>query len=309
LKVYKDISEFKAITNAAVTTGTFDGVHYGHKQIINRLREAAKRNKSESVVLTFFPHPRMVLFPDDNELKQLNTLDERIELLEKSGVEHLIVQEFTKEFSRLSSLEFVRNILVNQIGTGTLVIGYDHRFGRNREGSFEHLKEFGPLYGFEIEEIPEQDINNIAVSSTKIRTALFDGEVEKANEFLGYDYFLTGTIIKGMQIGRTIGYPTANIEIKEKYKLIPADGVYAVKVNVKGQSHFGMLNIGFRPTVHGKIRTIEVYILNFDQDIYGQTIRVSFSKKIRNEQKFEGLEALKEQIRKDEIDVRKIFAI
>jgi riboflavin kinase/FMN adenylyltransferase len=302
MKVYTNIDEFKDVKNPIVTTGTFDGVHLGHQKIISRLKDVAKEVDGSTVLLTFSPHPRMVLFPDDNELKLLNTLPEKIELLEKYGVDHLIVYPFTKEFSRLTSIEFVRNILVNSIQTKRLVIGYNHHFGRNREGSFEHLKEYGPLYGFEVEEIPAKDIDHIQISSTKIRNALLIGDVKTATTYLGHIYSLTGTVVKGKQLGRTIGYPTANLQITDTYKLIPGDGVYAVKVKHKNTFYGGMLNIGNNPTVEGKGKSIEVNIFDFDKMIYGDEATIYFIERLRDEVKFNNLEELKEQLAKDKQD-------
>ena len=250
MKVYSSIDEFKHVKNAVVTTGTFDGVHLGHQKIISRLNDVAKAEQGETVLLTFFPHPRMVLFPDDNELKLLSTQSEKIELLEKFGVEHLIIHPFSKDFSRLTSIEFVRNILVNQLGTRKLVIGYNHHFGRNREGSFEHLKEFGPVYGFDVEEIPAKDIDNIEVSSTKIRNALLAGNIPVATSYLGHHYSLSGKVVQGKMNGRTIGFPTANIHVEDSYKLIPKDGVYAVQVIAEGMQYKGMMNIGNLSLIH-----------------------------------------------------------
>ena len=299
MKVYSSIDEFKHVKNAVVTTGTFDGVHLGHQKIISRLNDVAKAEQGETVLLTFFPHPRMVLFPDDNELKLISTQSEKIELLEKFGVEHLIIHPFSKDFSRLTSIEFVRNILVNQLGTRKLVIGYNHHFGRNREGSFEHLKEFGPVYGFDVEEIPAKDIDNIEVSSTKIRNALLAGNIPVATSYLGHYYSISGKVVQGKMNGRTIGFPTANIHVEDRYKLIPKDGVYAVKVIAEGMQYKGMMNIGNNPTVEGKGRSIEVNIFNFDNDIYGKEITVSFEVKLRDEIKFESLDALKKQLSQD----------
>lgn len=284
-----------------VTTGTFDGVHLGHQQIIKRLREIAEKEGGETVLLTFSPHPRMVLFPDSNEIKLLTTEHEKIELLEKYGIDHLIIHPFTKEFSRLSSLEFVRNILVNKIGTSKLVIGYNHHFGRNREGKFEHLKEYGPVYGFEIEEIPAQDVDNINVSSTKIRNAIKNGDIFTANLFLGHQYSLRGVVVEGDKIGREIGFPTANIMVKETYKLIPGDGVYAVDVYVNNVEYKGMLNIGIRPTLDKHENVTEVNIFDFDQNIYGEEIVINFRKRIRDEVKFNDLSSLKNQLIKDKL--------
>jgi len=308
MKVYTNIEEFKDVKNPIVTTGTFDGVHLGHQKIISRLKDVAKKHQGETVLLTFYPHPRMVLFPEDNELKLLNTQQEKIQLLEKYGVDHLIIYPFTKEFSRLTSVEFVRNILVNSIHTKKLIIGYNHHFGRNREGSFEHLKEFGPIYGFEVEEIPAKDIDSIEISSTKIRNALLSGDVEMATTFLGHAYSLAGKVIKGYQKGRIIGYPTANIEVEDKYKLIPGDGVYAVKVEVRGKLYGGMLNIGNNPTIEGKGRSIEVNIFDFNETIYGEDATIFFIKRLRNELKFAGLEELKDALAIDKQNALKILA-
>jgi riboflavin kinase/FMN adenylyltransferase len=306
MKVYTSIEDFKNVKNPVVTTGTFDGVHLGHQKIISRLQDVAKEHDGETVLLTFYPHPRMVLFPEDNELKLLNTQSEKISLLEKYGIDHLIIYPFTKEFSRLSSIEFVRNILANQIKTKRLVIGYNHHFGRNREGSFEHLKEYGPLYGFEVEEIPAKDIDHVEISSTKIRKALQTGDVKTAETYLGHSYSLSGKVVAGKQLGRTIGYPTANLFVEDKYKLIPADGIYAVHVEQNGAMYSGMLSIGNNPTVEGKGRSIEVNIFDFDKDIYGQQATVYFIERLRDEVKFNNLEELKIQLAKDKEDTLRI---
>lgn len=306
MKVYTSIEDFKDVRNAVVTTGTFDGVHVGHQKIISRLKEVAKEENGETVLLTFYPHPRMVLFPDDNELKLINTQHEKIELLEKYGIDHLIIYPFTKEFSRLTSVEFVRNILVNKIKTKKLVIGYNHHFGRNREGSFEHLKEYGPLYGFEVEEISAEDIDNIEISSTKIRKALQTGDVKTAATYLGHPYTLSGKVVEGMKLGRTIGYPTANIVVDDMYKLIAVDGIYAVKLKHKDKMYAGMLSIGNNPTVEGKGHSIEVNIFDFNETIYGDMVTVYFIERLRDEQKFNSLDELKEQLAKDEADSLKI---
>lgn len=307
MKVYTNIDDFIGIKNPIVTTGTFDGVHVGHQKIIARLKTLAKEVDGETVLLTFYPHPRMVLFPEDNELQLINTQAEKIELLEQYGIDHLIIYPFTKEFSRLSSVEFVRNILVNTIKTKRLVIGYNHHFGRNREGSFEHLKEYGPLYGFDVEEIPAKDIDSIEISSTKIRTALLAGDVTTANTYLGHEFSICGKVVRGKQLGRTIGYPTANIQLQDKYKIIPADGVYAVKVRHNGQLYGGMLNIGNNPTIEGKGRSIEVNIFNFNMDIYNQDATIYFIERLRDEVKFNGLGELTKQLALDKINSERIL--
>ena len=290
-----------------VTTGTFDGVHLGHQQIIKRLIETATKSNGETVLLTFFPHPRMVLFPDYKPLL-LNTLEEKTVLLEKAGIDHLIIHPFNREFSMLSSKEFISEILVKTLQTKKLVIGYDHHFGKNREGSFDHLKEFGPIYGFDVEEIPAQEVEHTGVSSTKIRQALTKGDVETANSFLGYSYMLSGTVVKGRMIGRSIDFPTANLQVHDPFKLIPADGVYAVNVKRGKDQLKGMLNIGMRPTVDGKARTIEVNILDFNADLYGETLTLEFVKRLRDEIKFDGIESLKQQLFKDREQTRTILS-
>jgi riboflavin kinase/FMN adenylyltransferase len=301
MKVYRSLEELPQIKNAIVTQGTFDGVHAAHKIIVNRLKELARQHDGETVVMTFDPHPRMVLFPDDHGLKLLHTLDEKIEALDKAGVDHLVIIPFTKEFSRLSSLQFIRDIVVNQIGTKILVIGYNHRFGKNREGSFEHLKEYSSLYGFEVVEIPEQDVDEESVSSTRIRKALEAGDVKTANKYLGRNYSIHGSVLHGNQLGRTIGYPTANIHVSNQNKLIPADGVYAVRVTIGSKTYGGMLNAGYRPTVNGKTHSIEVNIFDFNEDIYNQFITIEYVDKLREEIKFNGLDALKNQLEKDKL--------
>jgi len=307
MKVHYNIDEIPAIKNAIVSQGTFDGVHMAHKKIIERLKQIASIKNGETVIITFEPHPRIVLLPLDHGLQLLSTLNEKINLLEKAGVDHLIILPFTKEFSRLSSEQFIRNILVNKIKTNTLVIGYDHRFGKNREGSFEHLKNSASLYGFEVEEIPEQDIDEIAVSSTKIRQALLNNDIQTAQKYLGNSYSLEGEVIKGKQLGRTIGYPTANIEVENSYKLIPQDGVYAVWVWYNKVRFGGMLNIGNNPTIKDKGRSIEVNIFDFEKEIYTENLKIEFVSKLRNEEKFNGLEALKNQLDLDKQNAMKIL--
>jgi riboflavin kinase/FMN adenylyltransferase len=299
LRIYHNINEFIGCHNPVVTLGTFDGLHYGHLQIIEKLKKAAKEINGETVVITFSPHPRLVLFPDDNELKLLSDKEEKIKLFENTGIDYLIIHPFTKEFSRLSTVEFVRDLLVNKLGTRKLIIGYDHRFGRNREGSLEQLKEFETAYGFEVLEIPKQEVDHIAVSSTKIRNALLAGEIKTANSFLGYPYRLTGTVIRGSKLGREIGFPTANLKIDDKHKLIPSNGVYAIKADIDGKTYSGMMNIGLRPTVDGKNLAIEAHLFNFGKDIYDKKISISFFDKLREEKKFESIEKLRKQLLED----------
>lgn len=298
MKIYHSIEEFQKVSNAVVTTGTFDGVHIGHQKIIDRLRSIADSIEGETVLLTFFPHPRMVLF-SDSDIKLISTKNEKIKLLEAAGVDHLIIHPFSRAFSRLSSVEFVRDVLVNKIGTKRLVIGYNHQFGRNREGTFEHLKEYGPVYGFKVEEISAQDVDEISVSSTKIRKALNKGLVAVAAEYLTRPFFLSGIVVKGNNLGTKIGFPTANIQVLDSHKIIPANGVYAVRVSVNDNQHQGMLNIGVRPTVDGSEKTIEVHIINFNNDLYGEEIDIEFIAWIREEQKFDSVDALKAQLQLD----------
>lgn len=307
MTIYHRLEDFQRLDYAVVTSGTFDGVHVGHQKILARVNEIAKKNGGESVLITYWPHPRLVLYPDDTTLKLLNTFEEKAELLREQGIDHLLRIPFTKEFSKLTSEEFIQKVLVETIATKKLVIGYDHRFGNNREGRFEHLKANASKYGFEVEEISKQEVDHIGVSSTKIRNALFSGEVHLAKELLGKDYSISGRVIKGEKIGRMIGFPTANIEIDSKHKLIPADGAYAVKVDINGSLYSGMMNIGFRPTVQGKTKTIEVHIFDFDKDLYGENIRIYFKKRIRDERKFEDVEALKAQLALDKMEALKIL--
>ena len=299
MKIYHSLDDFTRLDYAIVTSGTFDGVHLGHQKILARLKEIAGKNKGETVVLTFWPHPRFILRPDDSSLKLLNTFEEKADLLKGQGIQHLIRIPFTKEFSQLSSEEFITKILVQTIGTKKLVIGYDHRFGKNREGSFEQLKLNGPAYGFDVEEIPRQDVDHVGVSSTKIRHALDQGDLQTATHLLGRFYSISGRVVKGDKLGRLMGFPTANIEIDTHHKLIPMDGIYAVKVEYAHQVFGGMLYIGNRPTVNGTKRNIEVNILNFESDIYGEDLTVHFIELIRNDMKFGDLETLKQQLEKD----------
>ena len=296
MKVFSSIPKFSSENKTIITIGTFDGVHLGHKVILNRLNKISKKTKHKSVLLTFFPHPRHVLQKDDQEMKLINTLNEKQYLLEKVGLDNLVMHEFTKEFSRIRSINFVRDILVEKLNVHTLVIGYDHHFGRNREGSIAELKVLSELYDFNIEMISPQLFQDVTVSSTKIRQLLEKGEIEKANHYLGYDFFINGEVVKGNGIGKTIGFPTANILIKNKWKLLPSDGVYAVKVNINDRCFKGMMNIGQKPTVDGKGKSLEVHIFDFSNDIYGKAIKVKVIKRIRDEKKFKDLQGLKKQL-------------
>ena len=325
MKIYNHIDEFVPLENAAVTIGTFDGVHLGHQKIIAQLKEEAKKINGETVILTFFPHPRMILHPEDQSIKLITTMPEKAELMKQLGVDHLIITPFTRDFSNLSPEEYIKNVLVDKIGTKRIVIGYDHRFGKDRQGGLSELQTFAHTYNYTVTEIAEQDINDIAISSTRIRTALQKGNIEEANEFLGHCFPLNGKVIKGDQIGRTLGYPTANIFIEEDYKLIPSDGIYAVEVSVQAaknknqeitnpympettfseQVYFGMAYIGHRPTINGISQNIEVNIFDFTQDIYHSKIRLTFRNFIRHDIKFSSLEELKNQLAQDKIDVLK----
>jgi len=298
LKLFHSINDFHSAKKTILTLGTFDGVHIGHKKILERLNQNTENGKYESLVLTFFPHPRMVL-QEKSEIKLLNTIQEKSKLLEATGIENLVIHPFNESFSRLTAEEFVHSILVDQFHIQKIIIGHDHRFGRNRTANIDNLIAFGAEYGFEVEQISAQEIQDVSVSSTKIRKALQDGNMALANEYLGYGYFLTGEVVKGKQLGRTIGFPTANIQIEEEYKLIPKNGVYVVKTFVDQKEVFGMMNIGFNPTVNGQKQTIEVNLFDFDANIYGQKLEISLLKYLREEQKFGSVDLLKEQLNLD----------
>ena len=310
MKIYKSIQEFNALPNAVVTTGTFDGVHIGHRKIIEQLTRTAREHSGESVILTFSPHPRMVLYPDERTLRLLNTAAEKISLLAEAGVEHLIIHPFSKEFSEMSYQQYISEILVRDIGAKMASGGGNtHHFGHAREGGFKQLLALAPALGFNVEEIPEQDVKNVAVSSTKIRQALEQGDVTDATAFLGYHYTLTGRVVEGNKIGRTLGYPTANVVPAEWYKLIPADGVYAVLVSIGNIHYKGMLGIGVRPTVGKDLqRTIEVNIFNFDKEIYGEEITLHFVQYLRPEEKFADLNAMMHQLHEDKQNSTGILA-
>jgi|TARA_Y100000385_G_scaffold68515_2_gene68422 riboflavin kinase / FMN adenylyltransferase len=296
----KAASDYKLLSNSVVTIGTFDGVHIGHKKIINRLVNIAKQEGLQAVVLTFFPHPRMVV-QSDTKIKMLNTIDEKNKLLEQQGIDHLVIKKFTKDFSRLSAQEYVRKVLVETLHVKHIIIGYDHHFGRNRTANIHDLKAFGEIYDFKVTEILAQEIDEVTISSTKIRQALNSGDVKTANTFLGYNFMISGTVVKGKGIGKTLNFPTANIRISESYKLIPKHGVYVVKTRILNTTVFGMMNIGVNPTVNGKLRSIEIHFFDFSQDIYGVYLEIEILKRLREEQKFDSLAELEKQLLKDAV--------
>ncbi|EKB50705.1 bifunctional riboflavin kinase/FAD synthetase [Cecembia lonarensis] len=308
MRIYEGTDHFGKVNNPVVTSGTFDGVHLGHQKILKRIRTIADEIGGETILITFWPHPRLVLYPNEHNLRLLTTFEEKTKLLKDFGIDHLLTIPFTKEFAALSSAEFIQQILVDTIKTRKLVIGYDHRFGKNREGGFDYLKANMHHFGFELEEISREDVDNVGVSSTKIRKALEEGKVEVANEYLGRPYELNGIIIKGQQLGRAIGFPTANIHIPHDYKLIPCDGAYAVTANVEGETHQGMLNIGNRPTVNGNSQTIEVNLFDFDGDLYDKRIAVQLKAYLRPEVKFSDLDELKGQLQQDKEAALRLLA-
>lgn len=298
MKVFTSISEFNSTKKTIVTIGTFDGVHIGHQKIIEKLIQGSKNSNCESLILTFFPHPRMILH-EASSIKLLNTINEKSGFLKKMGLDNLVIHPFDIKFSNLSAEEFVKTILVDSFNIQKIIIGYDHRFGKNRAANIDDLIAFGDKYGFEVEQISAQEVDSVSVSSTKIRDAIANGTMAVANEYLGYNYLLSGKIIKGKQLGRTIGFPTANIKIEETYKLIPKNGVYIVKSIIQEKTVFGIMNIGLNPTVNGEDLSIEVHFLDFDIAIYNTEITVSVIDRIRDEQKFSSIDLLKAQIQKD----------
>ncbi len=299
MQEHRPASAYKIESPSVITIGTFDGVHIGHRAILKRLVAAAEKDGLVSVLLTFFPHPRMVL-QQDSSLKMLNTLDEKKTLLEQTGLDHLVVHPFTHQFSRLTAVEYVRDILVNRLHAKKIIIGYDHRFGRNRTANIADLKEMGATYGFEVEEIGVQELDDVAVSSTKIRAALKEGEVSTAADYLGYPYMITGTVVRGKGVGNTWNYPTANLQPSESYKLIPKNGVYITQATVDGKNTFGITSIGTNPTVGGQTRTIETFFLDTDTNLYDQALQLEFLSFIREEETFKTVEALKAAIKNDE---------
>jgi riboflavin kinase / FMN adenylyltransferase len=321
MQVHHEINNLPIFKNAAITIGTFDGVHSGHLQIIKQLKREAEINKGESVIITFDPHPRMVIHTPDGGKKNiqlLNTLPEKIELLSKQQIDHLVVVPFTEEFSNQTAEDYISQFLVSNFQPKTIITGYDHRFGKNRSGDYKMLEKFQEEFNYKVKEIPAHILDHVTISSTRIRNALNSGEIAIANECLGYDYFFEGKVIEGNKLGRTLGFPTANLEIKDKNKLIPADGIYAVNVSIGKEKatddlfisesfHHGMMSIGIRPTIGDNKRMIEVNIFDFNENIYGRILRVYVKYFLRKEEKFNSLEELKHQIEIDEINARKLF--
>ncbi|MBE8715020.1 bifunctional riboflavin kinase/FAD synthetase [Sphingobacterium hungaricum] len=323
MKIYRNLNDFEALKSAVVTIGTFDGVHIGHQKILSRLKENAKECEGETVLLTFYPHPRLIINPDDDSLRLINDIEEKTHRLALEGIDHLIITPFTRDFSIQTPEEYITNVLVNKLGCKRIVIGYDHHFGKDRQGTIKDLEEMSSIFDFEVEQIPEQDIEDVAVSSTRIRESLIKGDVETANKYLGYSFELTGTVVRGDQIGRTIGFPTANLNVHESHKLIPAYGIYAVEVEIYPQVPSiaagdyitpqpermakGMCYIGTRPTVDGMNRKIEINLLDFKDDLYDKTLRIKFLHFIRHDEWFESLEVLQENIKKDEEAIRNYF--
>ncbi len=297
--VHDGYENLEGIKNAVVTIGTFDGIHLGHQEIISRIIELAKSVNGETALVTFWPHPRYVLSPNNENMKLLTTFDEKAEILSQLGLDHIVKVNFTKEFSQWTSEQFIQRIIISALHTKRLVIGYDHRFGKDREGGFEHLKKHSDRYGFKVEEIPKQTIDDVGISSTKIRNAVDEGKVELAHDFLGRFYEINGKVVSGDKIGKTLGFATANIHVEEPYKLVPADGAYAVIAEINSKQYKGMLNIGYRPTVDGKTKKIEANIFEFNDNIYGEKIKVSFIKRLRDEIKFDSKAELSNQLQKD----------
>jgi riboflavin kinase/FMN adenylyltransferase len=296
----KSAADYDQIKDSVVTIGTFDGVHLGHQKIIKRLVAIAHAEQLQALVLTFFPHPRMVV-QKDSSIKLINTIDEKADLIQDLGVDHLVVKAFTKDFSRLTALEYVRDVLVNTLHVKHIIVGYDHHFGRNRTANIKDLKEYGAFYGFKVTEIDAQEVGDVAVSSTKIRTALKEGAIKEANQFLGYPFMLNGSVVKGKGLGKTIQFPTANLKIEESYKLIPKKGVYLVHALIDNELVYGMLNIGTNPTVSAaNTLSVEVFFFNFNKNLYDTELSIHILDRIREEIKFTDLEALKVQLERDQ---------
>ncbi len=307
MNIYYSIGDFPSHKDTIVTIGTFDGVHRGHQKIINRLNKIANREGLESVVLTFNPHPRHVIYPDDQKLRLIHTIEEKIEVLSNTGLQNLVLHKFTKEFSRTKSLNFIRDILVNKLNMKYMVVGFDHHFGRNRQGTFDNLLELSDLYGFKIEKVPPQNLGEVTISSTKIRNAILEGDCKLANSYLDHAFSITGKVVEGNKIGTSIDFPTANIHIESPWKILPKDGVYAIKVFLKNEQFFGMLNLGNRPSISDNSFAIEAHLFNFKGSIYNEEIKIEFVERIRDEKEFADLSKLQSQLRIDEVKCKQVF--
>jgi riboflavin kinase / FMN adenylyltransferase len=316
MRVFRDLSNLPSFKNSVLTIGTFDGVHKGHQKLISRINQLAVENKGESIIITFHPHPRIVIQPEDKSLRLLNTIEEKIALLDKYGVHNLVIVPFSREFSEQAAEDYIANFLVRNFHPKNIVIGYDHKFGKDRSGDYHLLEEMKSKFGYSMEEILKETLDDIGISSTKIRNALLSGDVKLANDLLGHNYTLSGVVVRGLQNGRKLGYPTANLKVADEYKLIPKTGIYAVRVHYSRMQDVtaspevfsGMLSIGFNPTFDGKEQTIEVNILDFDGEIYGEQLTLEFVDYIRDEKKFASLEDLVDAIKNDEQVTRSIFS-
>lgn len=310
MRVFRDLNNLPAFKNSVITIGTFDGVHKGHQKLIERINFLAQQNEGESIIITFHPHPRIVINPEDKTLRLLNTIDEKVALLEKYGVDNVVIVPFSRDFSEQTAEDYISNFLVKNFSPKNIVIGYDHKFGKNRTGDYHLLEQMKDRYGYRMEEISKETLDDIGISSTKIRNALQSADIKLANELLGHNYTVSGTVVRGLQNGRKLGFPTANLQVADEYKLIPKTAIYAVKVTdaaAPGQSYKGMLSIGYNPTFEGKEQTIEVNILDYNKDIYGNTLTLEFIEYIRNEKKFDSLDALIAEIKNDEWKTREIL--
>ncbi|OUR93966.1 riboflavin biosynthesis protein RibF [Flavobacteriales bacterium 34_180_T64] len=306
MKLYNALSS-NSKKSSVITIGTFDGVHIGHQKIIERLVKIGQEKDLKSVVLTFFPHPRMVLQPEF-KIQLLHTIEERQNMLSQIGLDELVIKEFNLDFANLSAHDYVKNILVDELNAKHIIIGYDHHFGKNRSANIDDLKTYGEEFGFQVEEISSQDIADVAVSSTKIRVALLQGDIETANSYLGYSYFLTGKVIKGKGIGKTMKFPTANIAVEKAYKLIPKNGVYVVKSTIDNTTVFGMMNIGTNPTFNETKQSIEIHFFETDKDLYHETLKIEILHRLRDEQKFDSVEILQSQLKKDRFNALEFIA-
>jgi len=308
MRVFRDLDGLPVFTNSVVTIGTFDGVHLGHQKLIERIKLLSQQIGGESILVTFHPHPRIVINPEDKSLRLLNTIDEKMVLLERFGVDNLVIVPFSRAFSEQSAENYISSFLVKNFNPKYIVIGYDHKFGKNRSGDFKLLEEMKTRFGYQMVEITKETLDDIGISSTKIRSAISSGDIKLANELSGHNYTLSGTVVRGLQNGRKLGFPTANIQVNDEYKLVPQTGIYAVFVHHAGKRYTGMLSIGYNPTFAGKEQTIEVNILDFDKDIYGENLTLELIAFIRKEKKFDSPEALIEEIRNDENTTRRIIA-